>query len=170
MRYVLPESEFAPFYKGYIDKTLDWKLMAGLIQQTNFAMDFFSTFPEERWEFGYAPEKWTPKEVFLHLIDAERIFSTRALWIAREPGVELSGFDEGIFVKNSNAMQRTKTSLMTEFLNVRNATVSLFESYSDVDLMKLGTANGTSISVRALGRIIAGHTLHHIDILKERYL
>lgn len=67
-------------------------------------------------------------------------------------------------------MQRTKTSLMTEFLNVRNATVSLFESYSDVDLMKLGTANGTSISVRALGRIIAGHTLHHIDILKERYL
>jgi hypothetical protein len=35
--------------------------------------------------------------------------------------------------------------------------------------MRSGLANDASITVRALGYIIAGHELHHVGILRERY-
>jgi len=43
---------------------------------------------------GYAPGKWSVKEVVLHCADAERILAYRALRIARGDATELPGWDE----------------------------------------------------------------------------
>lgn len=163
-------NEYAPFYEGYILKSEGIPLIEGLKSGLENTSQFFNEFPKNKWGFSYAEGKWTPKEILLHLIDAERVFAYRALLISRSENPEIKGFDQDEFVLNSNANSRTETSLIKEYTHVRNATISLFESFSSKTLLRLGKANGAQVSVRAIGRIIVGHEIHHINILKERYL
>jgi hypothetical protein len=37
-------------------------------------------------------------------------------------------------------------------------------------LLRRGAANDNEISVRAIAYVIAGHELHHVGILRSRYL
>ena len=46
----------------------------------------------------------------------------------------------------------------------------LFSSFTDEMLMAKGMASGSEFTVRALGYIIAGHEIHHLDILNEKYM
>lgn len=117
----------------------------------------------------YAPGKWTPKEVLLHLIDTERIFTYRALRFARGDAQSLPGFDENEFAANSEANDRPLSDLLTEYHAVRAATLALFGSFNAAQLDRVGLANGGATSVRALVFITAGHERHHLAILRERY-
>jgi hypothetical protein len=59
--------------------------------------------------------------------------------------------------------------LLTEYVAVRAATVALMSTFEEDDLVRMGTANDSPVSVRALSHIIAGHELHHVGLLRERY-
>jgi len=59
---------------------------------------------------------------------------------------------------------------MKEYESVRKATLTLFRSFSEEDLQRKGTANNNVYSVRGLLYHLAGHELHHLNILKEKYL
>jgi len=37
-------------------------------------------------------------------------------------------------------------------------------------LLRVGVASGNEISVRALGFLFSGHQIHHLNVVKERYL
>ena len=126
--------------------------------------------PDDRWEFRYAPGKWTTKEVFQHIIDIERAFSFRAFAIARGEQVDLPGMDEDAYQAESRSGRRDIADLMRELQAVRRSTVELFDSFDDVALGRSGTANGKHVTVPALGYIIAGHSEHHLRIIRERYL
>ncbi|RZK26331.1 MAG: DinB family protein [Hymenobacter sp.] len=117
----------------------------------------------------YAPGKWTPKEMLLHIIDTERIFTYRALRFARGDAQSLPGFDENDFAANCEANDRPLSSLLTEYHAVRAATLALFGSLNAAQLDRAGLANGAPTSVRALVFITAGHERHHLAILRERY-
>jgi hypothetical protein len=56
-----------------------------------------------------------------------------------------------------------------EFHRVRLATISLFEHMPPEASMRAGVASGNRVTVRALAFIIAGHLIHHLKILRERY-
>jgi len=58
---------------------------------------------------------------------------------------------------------------VADYQTVRAATVALFSSFEEEALVRMGTANDQPISVRALAHMIAGHELHHVAILRERY-
>jgi hypothetical protein len=82
MRIIPPpaEGEYPPYAIMYM------KLLPadGLILKhmwDNFLMvrDLKLSLPEEKLYYRYAPEKWSIKEVLVHIIDEERIFSYRAL-------------------------------------------------------------------------------------------
>jgi hypothetical protein len=105
----------------------------------------------------------------LHLIDCERIFTYRALRIARGDTTPLPGFDENQYVPNSHASSRTAESLLQEYLAVRRSTLSLFQNMDPSALQRCGTANGHPFSVEMIGTIIAGHELHHLGVLKSKY-
>ena len=53
---------------------------------------------------------------------------------------------------------------------MRESTIALFDGFADDALMRTGVANGNRASVRALGWQIAGHELHHLNLLRDRYL
>ena len=166
----LQVNEYAPYQMNYIKLVSEHTILKGLVNQKEEMIHFFKTIPVFKQEYKYAEDKWTIKDLMLHLIDAERIFTYRALRIARNDKTALPGFEENDYVITANANERDFESLLNEYSIVREATISLFESFSESDLLKLGMASNASVSVRGIGYYILGHELHHKNIIIERYL
>lgn len=167
----LPSTDtYAPYYETYISKLKGQdpiRLLEGLV------LDFkalLSGVPDEKEDFRYAEGKWSVKEVVGHIIDTERIMCTRALCIARGEKQPLPGFDENEYVAAANFDKRTLYDLSHEFGFVRESTLALFKTLSEEDLDRKGIANNNTVTPRAILYIIAGHHLHHMGVLKERYL
>lgn len=167
---LLNSNEYNSYYESYIEKTTDKDIIVGLKQNLGTIVKFYKEIPEVKHNYAYAEGKWTIKDILLHLIDTERVFTYRALRIARQDITPLAGFEQDGYVFAAKANKRTFTSLLEEYESVRLATVSLFDSFSVEDLLRVGEASGFSVSVRALGYMITGHENHHTKIIKERYL
>jgi uncharacterized damage-inducible protein DinB len=158
------------FYHNYIKQVSAKELNDAMNNDSASVIKYLEGIPEEKSEYRYGPGKWSIKEVVQHLIDAERIFCYRSLSFARKDKTPLPGFDENRYAENSNANKRKWKDLVDEFKSVRNSTQKLFASFDEEQLNASGTSNGKSNYVLAFGFIIIGHSLHHIKILKERYL
>jgi len=164
------ENEYAPFYKNYIKSLGTVDLFEILNNSLEDLLLTIKHLPEEKLHFSYQEGKWTIKELVQHIIDAERVLSYRALRFSRNDSTDLQGFNEDWYVENSNGNDRNIEDLLNEFSFVRNSTISLFKSFSDQMFTLSGSINGSDMSVRALGFIIAGHQIHHLKIIKEKYL
>lgn len=125
---------------------------------------------EEKAMYRYAPGKWTIKEIIQHLIDSERIYAYRALRFARHDATELAGFEQDDYVAVADANRRTMAELAHEFAMVRNATLALFESFTPDMLDKTGIANKSKVTVASIGRVCVGHEIHHMNVIKTKYL
>jgi hypothetical protein len=161
--------EYAAYYEKYIAMVPGNDIVPILEAQRLQMAQLFAARTERDGNFRYAPEKWTVKEVLGHLTDTERIFAYRALRIARQDQTPLSGFEQDDYVRAGAFGERTLADLAEEFAHVRNATVALFRPLGEEAWSRRGVANKNEVSVRALAYIIAGHELHHREILKERY-
>lgn len=162
--------EYAPYYGTYIGKVPDGDLRAMLASQLVETLALVRSIPESRGGHRYAPDKWSIKGVLGHLADSERIFSYRALRIGRGDTTPLPGFEQDDYVPMGNFDARTLRDLADELAAVRQATLHLFAHLDQAAFERRGTASGKPVSVRALAYIIAGHELHHVGILKTRYL
>ncbi|MCK0159507.1 DinB family protein [Allomuricauda sp. F6463D] len=166
----LPPSEYNPFYRTYIMALGDVDLFEELKAGRSDFLSLLEKIPEGKLHFAYEKGKWTLAESIVHMLDTERIFQYRSLCIARNDKTLLPGFDQDDYVPFSNPTNRTKNDLIEEYLAVRGATATLFSSFDEEALKRVGTASGSKISVRAMGFIISGHQAHHIRIIEERYL
>ena len=162
-------SEYAPFYHGYVTMVPDGDVVELVRSTGREVLEALGRIPETRGDHRYGPEKWTIREVIGHLIDAERIFTYRALRVARGDRTPLAAFDENEFVKTAGSEARTLASLTRELGAVREATAQLFESLPDEAWGRSGIASGKDVSLRALAYITTGHAMHHLRILRERY-
>ncbi len=167
----LQNSEYATYYAGYISAVSDeYNLTEELEISVHRLIKFVQNIPMDKFDYRYADGKWTIKDILLHLIDAERIFAYRALRFARRDSTPLASFDENVYVDVAHANNRSIQNLLTELAVVRQSTLSLFKSFSEEDLMQIGTASNNPMSVRALGFVIIGHQNHHQRVFEERYL
>ncbi|WP_338410469.1 DinB family protein [uncultured Flavobacterium sp.] len=166
----IPKTEYASFYASYVEMALNKTLSSDFESQMTSCIDFYNSITLELLDYRYEPFKWSIKDIILHLIDSERIFAYRALRISRNDKTKLPGFEENDYVTYANASSRSLEDIINEYRSVRNATISLFNSFSDGQLKRIGNASDKEVSVRAIGYIILGHELHHIKIIKERYL
>jgi hypothetical protein len=162
--------ECAEFYRGYIGRVPDGDIRTTLALGLEQTLRLLWRIPSAREAFAYAPGKWTVKEVVGHLIDAERVFAYRALRFGRGDETPLPGFEQDDYVRRGGFGARALADLVSEFEHLRRANLLLFRGF-DVDALgRTGTASGREITVRALLWIMAGHELHHVDVLGERYL
>jgi hypothetical protein len=161
--------EFNPYYKNYIESVSD-DVMAVLNDQAATFTEFIKNIPKEKADYAYAPGKWSVKELLGHLIDTERIMAYRALRFARKDMQNLPGFDENDYVRESHYHERSLETLADEFACLRKANSFLFASFNQEELLRQGPANGHPVSVRALLFIMAGHVIHHQNILQQRYM
>lgn len=165
----LETGEYAEFYENYISNIPTDTLPNILTVDLNQWENLFKNLTDAQGVKAYAPGKWTVKEMILHCIDTERIFCTRALMIARGESNSIAGYDHELYAANSNANDRSIESLKTELFAQRHSTHTLFNTFSDNDLQKIGVANNNKLSVRAIAYIIPGHCMHHFKVLRERY-
>lgn len=166
----ISHDEFNPYYLPYIQLAANQDIVLGLKKNVISVVDFYQNIPSEKLDHAYAEGKWTPKDILLHIIDTERVFVYRAMRIARQDKTEMVGFEQDDYVDAGKANNRTINSLIEEYKAVRNATIVLFDSFSDEELKSIGKANGSPVSVRAIGYIITGHENHHNNVIRERYL
>ena len=163
------ESEYAPFYAGYIAKIQGEDVLEILERQSSELRRLAASVTPEREVFRYAPGKWSMREVFGHLTDGERIFGYRAFRIGRGDQTPLPGFDENEYVAASGYHDQDLPSLVEEFSLVRAGNLAILRNLAGDAWARVGTANNYPVSVRALAYIMAGHVQHHLEILNEKY-
>ena len=162
--------EYNEFYQEYIDQVPEGEIVDVLRSQQHRMGDLLSSFPESRIDYRYEEGKWSAKQVVGHVVDAEWIFTYRALRMARNDNTHLAGMDQDEFMDGANFENRSLQSLADEFNHLRSASLELFSSFDETIRSRSGTASGFPFTVRALMYIIAGHAEHHMRVLKERYL
>jgi hypothetical protein len=168
---IAPEStEFAAYYGKYTSRVKSDDIVATLERQIRNTQSFFGSLTESESEFRYAPDKWSIRQMLGHVIDTERIFSYRALRISRGDKTPIEGFEQDDYVRNASFERRSMADLLAEFETVRRATVFLFRSLDAPAWSRRGIASQNEVTVRALAYIIAGHELHHMEVLRQKYL
>jgi DinB superfamily len=162
-------SEYAPFYAAYVARVPEEEPLVALEGQTRETAALLRRIPEPATGHRYAEGKWSVRDVIGHLADTERVMSYRALRFARGDAAALAGFDERTYADAAGADRRAWQTLVEDLATVRAATLALFRSLDTEAWQRRGTANGATVSVRALAHIIVGHERHHLHILKSHY-
>lgn len=162
-------SEYAEYYDRYVSLVTDGDIAEILSAQIAETLALLETVPPDREAWAYAPDKWSFRDVVGHLIDAERVFAGRTLWIARDSQTALPSMDQDLWAANSRARDRPLRELLDEWTAVRAALVSLIRGLDDESLARVGTASGLRFTVRSFPWIVAGHELHHRRLFRDRY-
>jgi uncharacterized damage-inducible protein DinB len=163
--------EFAPYAAMYIDLLPDDGLVLKHLEENHeTAKSIVNSLPPEKLLYRYAENKWTIKEVLVHIIDDERIYAYRAMCFARGEQTSLPGFEQDDYALNSGANERDISNIMEEYEAVRKSTIAMVNGFTDTDLAKTGTANNHKGSVRGLIYHLAGHERHHLNLIRSKYL
>jgi hypothetical protein len=163
-------SDYPVFYESYIKLVSEEDLLQAMRSSLSEMVEFLDGISPDKADYRYAEGKWSVKELLQHMIDTERIFSYRALCIARGEHQSLPGFDENAYAKNADVSGKTQKDLKEELLAVRESVFMMFRGFTTDMLQRVGTSNNKQVSVNAIGYMIIGHVRHHFNVLKERYL
>jgi uncharacterized damage-inducible protein DinB len=162
-------ADYSPYMAGYVNLAINsGDVLTTLAQLKDSSYNLFTNLNDEMANHAYAEGKWTIKQVVGHLIDAERTFAYRALAFSRGQA-ELPGFDENQYVDNATFNDRTLQNLAAELKSTRESNLYMLRALTPQQLDATGVANGNKITVLSLVYIMAGHELHHLNILNERY-
>jgi uncharacterized damage-inducible protein DinB len=161
--------EYSAFAARYVDLVGNGPIIEILEYQQQMTYNFFLRIDPGKAAYAYAEGKWTVKQIVGHIADTERVFAYRALAFSRE-AIELPGFDQDVYMEKATFNTRSLEDLANEYNTVRESTLYLLRSFTAEQTTQKGIASGNPVSVRALAYMIAGHEMHHIKILKERYL
>src|ERR1041384_8398560 len=157
---------FLPYYSRYIDRVPEGDVLSTLSQQIGETLALLRELPESVANYRYAPDKWTVNQMVGHVIDTEKIFGYRALRFARADTRPLEGYEQDDYARNSTLDSYPLSELASELEAVRRSTLYFFRHLDDEAWGRRGVANNAEVSVRALAYIIAGHELHHREILR----
>lgn len=166
----LHSKEYIPYHGYYINKNPDININEALDRSYSLLLKHIENLSEEKANYRYEEGKWTIKELLLHLIDTERIFVYRALRFSRGDFSKALPFEQDDYVLHCDAHHRSLSSILKEYSSVRNCTKIFFDNLSDSQLCQIEERNAESSSPRALAYFIAGHELHHTEVLINRYL
>jgi hypothetical protein len=152
----------------YISLTLNMDIHALFQSEENH--ELLISLNEEQSRIRYAPDKWSIKQVLGHITDHERIMSYRALRLSRKDQTQLSGYDQELLVENGRFDERSWMALVQDYKKVRQATCSLINSFSEEQFLYKGFVWKYEISVLDILKATIGHEMHHVGVLKEKYL
>lgn len=162
-------NEYPKFAEAYVSSVPTTHVLELLEESKHTVYDLFSAMSEEKAMHAYADGKWTLKQVLGHMIDTERTFAYRAFCFSRN-NVELPGFDQDIYVNNTDFNSRTIQSLADEYKVTRESNLFLYRSFSEDQLLRPGIASNSPVTVRGLVYMTAGHEIYHLKLIRERYL
>jgi hypothetical protein len=163
------ETEYAPYYRGYVGQVTEEEILPVLRSQTDALDVLLGRVAPDRETYAYAEGKWSIRQIVGHLIDGERVFGHRAFCIARGETQNQPGFDQDDYMLTAPYDRIDLEDLLSEFRLVRLSNLAMLRTLDDEAWLRIGTANDNQVSVRALTFIMAGHVRHHMGVLRERY-
>ena len=163
-------SEYAEYYGLYINQVPDGDILELLAAGVRRSREVLGELPQAWETHRYQPGKWTIREVVGHMVDVERMFGYRALSMARADPAPLPGMDQELWAAQSNAGDRPLAALIADLERARASSIAMFESFDDASWERRGKASGVGFGVRAFPYILAGHEIHHLRVLEEKYL
>src|SRR6478672_3714152 len=164
------KNEAGAYYFTYIDRISGTDVVGTIENQLDASVAFFSEISEAKSLYQYAPDKWSIRQVLNHVTDTERAFAFRTLWFARGFDSPLPSYDQNVAATGAEADRISWAAHVEEFRRVRLSTISLFKNMPSQAWTRSGIASDNPFTVRALAYIIPGHVVHHISLLRERYL
>jgi uncharacterized damage-inducible protein DinB len=171
MKIHLPSSnELSDYYKSYLKYVRTDDLLEELRNQHLATQDFFKSMSAEKEVYRYAPGKWSVREIAGHIVDTELILLYRSLRFARNDQSALTGFDENLYIENSNYHELSLATICLQLDSVRRTSIAFFNNFSLDAFDRIGIANNNKVSVRALLFFIIGHQYHHLEVIKQLYL
>lgn len=163
-------TDFEKYIKRYLDLIPSEDYLFEMEKSLQETIDIFSQLSEVKANHAYAEGKWTLKVLLQHLTETEKIFNYRALRFSKGDSQNLLGFNEEIYAQETNAHKLSTNHLLEEFKCIRKASILFFSGLDTKYLERKGTANDNEISVEIIGKLIVGHHIHHLNIIKKRYL
>ena len=158
-----PSQNEYPIYANMYMKLV--KKDGSLIEQLKSSLDktktLISKLSNAELEYRYEKNKWSIKEVLVHIIDDERIYGYRALSFARNDKTNLPGFEQDDYNLNSDTSERTIENIMEEYEALRISTIALFNGLSDKSLKRMGRQTEIR-QVQGLWDIIFSDTIYII--------
>lgn len=161
--------EYAAYFARYISLVPETDVMAVLEQQPLELTHMAALVAADRERFRYDTGKWSIREVFGHMTDAERVFGYRAFCISRGEQAPLPAFDENAYVAESRYGEQPLADLLAELITVRKANLAFLRPLQQREWELMGTASQKPVSVRALAFVMAGHVRHHVAGLRKTY-
>lgn len=161
---------YPAYYENYIPLAAGDDLISAFTQNWRELKELIASIPSDKENYAYAEGKWTIKQIISHLIDTERIFSYRALRFARKDPQQPLPYEENHYAATAELSNRNLKDLLDELDSVRSASLTLYKSFSDATLLNSGNTSMGNATVISIGYATCGHAVHHMNILKERYL
>lgn len=163
--------DYDPYFQRYLDRVPEGTadVLVLLRKQGLAVTEGFKKLDEAAGDHRYAPGKWSVKEVLGHLVDTDRVFVFRALWLARGERNAQPGMDENLWAANSNAGRRPLDHLWREHHVARSDHLRLLRGFDAAAAARHGRVNDSNLTVATIPWLIAGHERHHLDILRDRY-
>ena len=164
------KTEYDPYFGRYIDRVPDGDIINIFRESKDKLLMLMDSVSEEELNFRYDVGKWSLKESLVHISDTERVFQYRALRISRGDQSPLAGFDQDLFIKNSNFDHLSKGDVINDYRQVSESSLALMKNMKEEDSERVGVFSGREGTPRAILYIMTGHIIHHLDIINERYL
>ena len=163
----LKDSSFRKYFTEDVDAPEN--PAAAYADHAEICLTYFSSLPESKSAYRYAPEKWSVKQLVGHLTDANLIFLYRLIAISRGETQTLPGFDENPYADNSPYDSLGWRAVLDAYRGVGQAAGALISGLDTAAWSRSGNVIGVRMTPRDMLWVLIGHERHHIRILKERY-
>jgi|AOAMet_48_BLW_10_2_1038533.scaffolds.fasta_scaffold25506_1 hypothetical protein len=161
-------SEYNEYYHRYVTNVQADDVIECMQSNLESYVNLLSK-PNINLDYKYGPDKWTVRECIVHLCDSDKIFAYRALRISRGDETSLTGFEQDSYIEFNDFLHLSAEDLIAMIKTTINSTMTMFRLMKLEDTEKIGTASNSPVSVRALAYMTAGHAIHHLNLLKDRY-
>lgn len=161
-------NEYQQSYVGLVPAEMN--LLEALMFSETELYNTVKDLSEEKSLYKYGPDKWSIKTLLVHITDTDKVFQYRALSIARGVVENLLSYDENIFAEHSEADSIPFGNILNDYQTTCKSVQILFENIPLNGYSRTGMANNIVQTPATIGFMIAGHRLHHLNILKTRYL
>ena len=166
-----PDVKDAPYwYPYFFDLATGDDLITALEHNRQEMQQLIHSIPASAADNRYAADKWSIKQVFIHVADDERYYAYKSFCYSRQIAVHLEVPAGAGYANDLNAANRTLADIAAELLTIREATISLFRSMTDEMLDFKGFPGEHIYTARSLGWMVVGHSIHHYNIIREKYL
>ena len=163
-------NEYLPTAHQYICLVPNGDLLDILRNQHVQSYLLLGNLSEEQAQYQYAEGKWTIKSVVGHIADVERLWNYRIFRIVRGDTRELPAYNRDTFAKLAPFDGMVLADVLEDLSAVRKSTLTLLGNLHEEALLRCGEYNDYSLSARAAAFIIAGHEIHHMNVIKSKYL